>query len=492
MHFITEQTSKLKNLNINILMLIVFSFFLINTFSPNAQAAKSERESVKRVIVVKDYKWGSGGMGRPAILAEITLENRGNYDYKDIAIEVDLYTKNDIPLGSLRSTIHEILPSKSEKTFYNLKFGIMHSELQNTVARVVGAELIEKGTPTQAKDLILVKNWEWSGGQYGTEGILKEITLDNRSSEAWKDIKIRVDFLGTKGGKLGVKGFTSRVVIHDIIPPRSERTYKDINVGFRHPDDRSVSISVMSAKPISDKEFKIKMAKKEGKKAKKKKKKKKSSADGDGESTDTDSGYAPSGRKLSLSEKYKKQLQEEQGITASPSDAGSTGSESASEDQVALSGEPAEKPQSVKEVITATKGEDISSSTTTAEVDEADGSEDEEEYEYEYEEEFPLPAEDIVVEDFVWAGGGVPQTMGRISEITLRNISGIDYTNIELRIDFFSLKEETPMFSNRATISDVLPANSKKTFKNVKAGFLNAIPQEIRIKVLNAIPFSQH
>ena len=492
MHFITEQTSKLKNLNINILMLIVFSFFLINTFSPNAQAAKSERESVKRVIVVKDYKWGSGGMGRPAILAEITLENRGNYDYKDIAIEVDLYTKNDIPLGSLRSTIHEILPSKSEKTFYNLKFGIMHSELQNTVARVVGAELIEKGTPTQAKDLILVKNWEWSGGQYGTEGILKEITLDNRSSEAWKDIKIRVDFLGTKGGKLGVKGFTSRVVIHDIIPPRSERTYKDINVGFRHPDARSVSISVMSAKPISDKEFKIKMAKKEGKKAKKKKKKKKSSADGDGESTDTDSGYAPSGRKLSLSEKYKKQLQEEQGITASPSDAGSTGSESASEDQVALSGEPSEKPQSVKEVITAPKGEDISSSTTTAEVDEADGSEDEEEYEYEYEEEFPLPSEDIVVEDFVWAGGGVPQTMGRISEITLRNISGIDYTNIELRIDFFSLKEETPMFSNRATISDVLPANSKKTFKNVKAGFLNAIPQEIRIKVLNAIPFSQH
>ncbi|MCZ6864100.1 MAG: hypothetical protein O7D98_00620, partial [Candidatus Dadabacteria bacterium] len=69
---------------------------------------------------------------------------------------------------------------------------------------------------------------------------------------------------------------------------------------------------------------------------------------------------------------------------------------------------------------------------------------------------------------------------------------GIDYTNIELRIDFFSLQQETPMFSNRATISDVLPANSKKTFKNIKAGFLNAIPQEVRIIVLDAIPFSQY
>jgi hypothetical protein len=494
MHFITQQSSKLKYLNI--LTLIVFSFFLINTFSPNAQAAKSKRESVKRVIVVKDYKWASGGMGRAAILSEITLENRGVNDYKDISIEIDLYTKNDIPLGSLRTTIKEILPSKSEKTFYNLKFGIMHSELQNTVARVVGAELIEKGTPTQAKDLILVTNWEWSGGQYGTEGILKEITLDNRSGEAWKDIKLRIDFLGTKGAKVGVKGFTSRVVIHDVIPPRSVKTYKDINVGFRHPDARKVDISVMSAKPISDKELKIKMAKKEGKTAKKKKKKKKkSSADGDEEYTDTDAGYDSSGRKLSLSEKYKKQLQEEQGITAPPSDIGSAGSsETTSGDQVALSETPevsSQEPQSVKEVITATKDEKEPQDTTTAQVDNADES-DEEEYEYEYEEEVPLPTQDIIVEDFVWAGGGAPQTMGKISEITLRNISGITYTKIELKIDFFSFKEESPMFSNRATIVDVLPANSKKTFKNIKAGFLNAIPQEVRITVLDAIAFSQH
>ena len=84
------------------------------------------------------------------------------------------------------------------------------------------------------------------------------------------------------------------------------------------------------------------------------------------------------------------------------------------------------------------------------------------------------------------------QTIGIIREITLHNISGISYTKIDLKIDFFSYKEESPMFSNRVTIFDVLPANSKKTFKNIKAGFLNTIPQEVRIEVLGAIPFSQY
>ncbi|GJM16441.1 MAG: hypothetical protein DHS20C13_17680 [Thermodesulfobacteriota bacterium] len=484
----TQLSSNLKKVCLNVLMLFALSFILINISLPSTKAQQKKPESVKRVIVVKDYKWASGGMGRPAIMSEITIENRGENDYKDLAVEADFYTSNDIPLGSLRTTVKEILPSKSEKTFYNLNFGIMHSELKNSVVRVVRADLIEKGTPTQAKDLILVKNWEWSGGQYGTEGILKEITLDNKSGEAWKDIEISINFLGTKGGKLGVRGFTSRAVIHDVIPPRSERTFTGINVGFRHPDAKEVSISVRSAKPISDKELKITMAKKEGKKAVKKKKVKKT-VNEEGEEVYSDLGpdYGPDGKKLSLSEKYKKKLEAEQGITPSTTDTVSADSGTTSDNQVALSNEASESGQSVKETITAPKDD-----TTTAQVDDSsDVSGDEEEYEYEYEEEVPLPAEDIVVEDFKFSGA-VPQTMGRITEITLRNLSEIPYTHIELKVDFFSLKEETPMFSNRAVITDVLPAKGKKTFKNIKAGFLNAIPQEVRIKVITAVPFSQY
>jgi hypothetical protein len=446
-----------------ILASILLSVLLLGVCAPRAYAVDRELESPKRVLVVKDYKWASGGMGRPAIMKEITIQNIGKYDYQNISIEVDLYTKNDIPLGSLRGTIHDILPHGSEKTFYNIKFGIMSAELQNTIARVAAADLIEKGTPTQAKDLIQVKGWEWSGGQYGTEGVLKSITLVNKSSDNWKDIKIRVDFLGIPGAKVGIRGFTSRATIHDILPARSERTYNNINVGFRHPDARSVDISVMSAKQISEKELKIKMAKKEGKRAVKKKKKKPAPGETTGAPGEEGGTVPESQQELSLSERYKQKLAQERGEAPPTPEAGT---------------------ESVKEAMTD-EGTGETTAEGTGEEETVEGEE-----EYEYEEEVPLPEEDIVVEDVKW-GGGVTGTIGKLSEITLHNLSDITYTKIQIQIEFFSFKEETPMFSNKATIYEVLPAKSKKTFKNVDAGYLNAIPQEIRVEVLNAVPLGQ-
>lgn len=461
---------------------ILFVLILMTTISAwlIAEDADAKRkvnpEQAERVIVVKDYLWASGGPGRPGIMREITLENRGKVDYQNIEIEVDFYTTNDIPLGSLRTTVKEVLPAGSEKTFYNLNFGMMHSELKNSIARVVGAEVIEKGSPTQAKDLILVQNWEWSGGQYGTEGIIKEITLENNSTENWKDIKIRIDFLGTKGGKVGVRGFTSRAVIHDILPAKSTRTYSGINVGFRHPEAREVSISVMSAKPISDKEVRYRQAKKEGKSPKDVRTRTGPPSAEDLEDLDPEY-YSSDGKKLSLSERYKRKLEQEQGLPE-----GSL-SEEDSPGEIAKYDPEFEETRSIRDVITKPSARGY----TTADA----GDQDYEEYDDYYEEEVPLPKDDIIVEDFVW-GGGVTQTIGFFKEITLQNISGIDYTKIDLKVDFFSFTEETPMFSNRVTIVEVLPANSKKTFKNVKAGFLNAIPEEVRVEVLDAIPFSQY
>jgi hypothetical protein len=447
--------------------MILLGILFLGASVPAAHSVDRELESPKRVLVVKDYKWASGGMGRPAIMKEITLQNIGKYDYENIAIEVDLYTKNDIPLGSIRGTIHDVLPHGSEKTFYNIKFGIMSAELQNTIARVAGADLIEKGTPAQAKDLIQVKGWEWSGGQYGTEGVLKSITLVNKSSDNWKDIKIRVDFLGIPGAKVGVRGFTSRAVIHDILPAKSERTYNNINVGFRHPDARSVDISVMSAKQISEKELKVKMAKKEGKRAVKKKKKKPAGTAEGTQAPGEEGGTAPESQKeLSLSERYKQKLAQERGEVPPP---------------------PEEGDESVKEAMTDEGGQEAAEDAGEEEA--AEGEEEFEE-EYEYEEEVPLPAEDIVVEDLKW-GGGVTGTIGKLSEITLHNLSDINYTKIELKVEFFSFKEESPMFSNKTIIYEVLPANTRKTFKNVDAGYLNAIPQEVRVEVLTAVPMGQ-
>lgn len=482
MHF--TPISRSKKLSALISVRIIFIMILLTVFASGLYVHKADAkrkvnpEQAERVIVVKDYKWGSGGKGRPGIMQEITLENKGKMDYQNIEIEVDFYTTNDIPLGSLRSTIREVLPAGSEKTFYNLNFGMMHSELKNSIARVAGAEVIEKGSPTKAKDLILVKNWEWTGGQYGTEGIIKELTLENNSTENWKDIKIRIDFLGLSGGKVGVRGFTSRAIIHDILPAKSTRTYKGINVGFRHPDAKEVSISVMGAKEISEKEVRYRQAKKDGKSPKLVRKKRGSSKDIDGEDLDPEY-YSADGEKLSLSQRYKRKLEKEQGLPE-----GSLSDDSSGEIASYDAGD--QESMSVRDIITKPSARGYTTAQAGDEYEDyGDGGE------YEYEEEVPLPKDDIIVEDFVW-GGGVTQTIGFFREITLQNISSIDYTKIDLKVDFFSFTEETPMFSNRVTIIEVLPAHSKKTFKNVKAGYLNAIPEEVRVEVLDAIPFSQY
>jgi hypothetical protein len=114
-----------------------------------------------------------------------------------------------------------------------------------------GSSSVHKRADIGPKDLILVKDWEWAGPSFGAGGILKEITLDNRSKQNFTDLKIRIDYLGTKGPKEGYGGPTSIFVIHDTLPAGSVKTFKDINIGFRHPDERRERIRILNAKTIT-------------------------------------------------------------------------------------------------------------------------------------------------------------------------------------------------------------------------------------------------
>ncbi len=87
---------------------VLISLILIILSLLSTSSMAEEKESPERMIVVKDYIWGSGGIGQPAIIKEITLENIGESDFKNIEIEAEFYSLNDIPLGSLRSTIPQI------------------------------------------------------------------------------------------------------------------------------------------------------------------------------------------------------------------------------------------------------------------------------------------------------------------------------------------------------------------------------------------------
>ncbi len=500
----------------NLLVTLFVSVFSFCILTPVVSAALKKPESPKNVILIKDYKWQSGGMGTVGIIKEIRLENKGKRDYKNVEIEVDLYTTNDIPLGSLRSTIHDVLEAGSEKTFYNVNFGFMHSELQKTVLRVVGAEVVEKGPPSLPRDLILVKNWEWTGGQYSTEGILKEITLENKSGNHYKDIKIKVDNLGVGGsGKVGYEGYTSRVVIHDVLPARSTRTFRNVNVGFKHPDTKETYISVMDATQISAKELNYRLAEK-GEPIKKQAKrvaKKTEGETGEKRVQGAEGGDTKGSPKLTLAERYRQKLAQkgEEGISNTPPSGGKTPSESSKkvESEVAsispkeketASTEPGEESGSqegvmgrrsrIKKGITGLfKGgsqetEEKGSSKGEAEVLPAEEKASAV-LEAPEEEEEAIPKDDIVVKDFEW-GGGIAGTIGVLNEITLENRSGITYRNIQIEIEFYSSSPRRPIGSNRITIYDVLPPNSEKVFRDLKVGFLNAVPDDVIIRVVDA------
>lgn len=414
--------------------LIVVSFCLIGFFTFPAPAKTETAESPEDVITVENYKWVPGGSGTAAIVKELTLNNKGKTNYKNIRVEVDFYSGNDIPLGSLRTTIKDEIPAGSKKTFYNINFGLLHSELEKTSFRVIKAETIrpEGVASTAPADVIAVKNWEWTGGRYATEGILKEITLENKSATNYKDIELVLVYTDGSGSTLSAE----RTVIRDVLPANGEKAFYNINAGFRHPDALETAISVLDASPVSAKKLRPVLV---GKKVRK------------------------PGRRLTQEEI------EEIGIKVSKR-------------QTKITGSP--KTPDEKTVEEAESG-----SANAAELSEGDVAviyPEQDEYVYEYEDEEPVPDVDIVVRDFKMGGGNITGTIGVLEELTLENTSGITYGNIRLNVDFYARSDKRPVGSNKITISEVLPANSEKVFRDVKIGFLNFIPEDVEISVVDA------
>lgn len=428
-----------KNLLLNLLItILMFSFVEYDTIG------FAQQEEPEKSVVVKDYTWASGGMGRSAVLRDITLQNTSINEYKNIEIELELFDKNDIPLGSLRGTIRDSLPPGSEKTFMNVNFGIMHSDQHKSFARVVTAELIEKGTPTHPRHLILVKDWKWEGGQYGTEAILGEITLVNRSNRNFKDIKLRVSDLGVSGPKVGPEGYTTNFVINDFIPAGATKTFKNVNVGFRHPDSTGNSIYVLNAKPISKKEIRYRITKD-----------RKSKGIKTSEQYYGSEGieYTEPEEKLSLAERYRLKLKEEDEKARASTTKSDSGTSSDVKEKIEIS------PENKIE-------ENLEEDYDIAGIDEK---------------EVAIPEHDIEILDFKW-GSGVPGSIGILKEITLRNISGITYTKIDLVVDFLS-RQGVPLASNDFKLYEILPPGETRTFENIKVGIIVVLPDEKNMKV---------
>ncbi len=577
----------MKTLNLNKIIFVSIALFTLTILLPltsaDTQQKKRKKETAKTALIITDYEWKTGGRGLEGILSSVTIENIGSKDYENISIEVEFLSNNDIPQGSLRTTINDNLISGATKTFTNISLGFMNTDLEKSIMRITGAKLVERGIDSP-KDVIIVKDWEWLETNYGTEGILKFITLENKSDKNYKKIQIKVEYKGVGDSK----AVPYRTMIHEYLPANSEKTFNNINVGFKYKGARDTLISVIDAKKISRKEYRSILSKKGIK------------VDQDTPGIDSYPEYDESfqkDRNLSLSERYRKyvlkidpesgsetiegieeteteiqidtQIEEEETYAyyRDQSKYPKRVDNAISEDQllreqakifpdffqdiviVSAQAEPTQpirnepesyqrhKPKNYQkhkveyeykdtqedknivsrafgwsknlvglgdedeyeeEVLVETKvavNEPTSSSGrhpyTSVERVEGRNVEyetiNEEVYPLEYDEDLePLPSIDIEIGNYK-LHPGIVSTIGKLDEITLINRSNITYTNIQLEVTFYSRAATKQLGSNKFSINEILPKRTKRTFRNVGIGFLNTEPEELKIRIVDAI-----
>ena len=172
--------------------------------------------------------------------SDFIIEQPATFSWLPESIKIYAYSRSHgFPIEeTFQRSIAELLT----KSGYEFK--------QPTDNMAVSSDLIRQGTTIRPKDLITVKNWRWAGVNFGAGEMLREITFDNRSIHTFKDLKLKIDYLGTMGPKEGFAGPTAIFFIHDILPAQSEKKFNDIVVGFRHPDAKQEKIRVLNAKTV--------------------------------------------------------------------------------------------------------------------------------------------------------------------------------------------------------------------------------------------------
>ncbi len=405
------------------LALLLFPLLL----SPQAEVAYAQ-PNPREDLTVTDYSWKSYGVGRIATLSEITVANSGKTGYKNIKIRIDLFTRTGKFLGSLHGRIHEDVPAESRKTFSNLDMGFMNSDLEDSEAMVTGAEVSESSSSAGAENVIFIKNWEFEGASFGTEGFITEITLENTGKTHFKNIKL---LLTEKEGGTGPGGtHLSSVTVHNVLPAGEERTFTGINVGFSSPKAVERSIAVSGAEAITTKEL----------------------------------NYILSGGG-SLGERIKKKISS---VSILRKEDGEKEAEPRQEAPSSDESESAYESETESVPHPAGSAADRSAEFSREQPREA------------------FPKHDIVIREFEW-GSGIPGATATLSKLVIENISDIAYEKIEFEIEFFK-SSNTPFGSNRFKIKESLAPKQVMWFRNVQVGFISKLPDPnlIKLRVVKA------
>jgi hypothetical protein len=91
----------------------------------DALPTPKEDAMIQTKIFVNGEKGGFGTV----FIANITAENPTKYAIKDLQIQCEMMGASGTSLGIKRETVFEIVPAKSKKTFRNINFGFINSQV---------------------------------------------------------------------------------------------------------------------------------------------------------------------------------------------------------------------------------------------------------------------------------------------------------------------------------------------------------------------------
>ena len=437
------------------LLLAFLCFFL----SGQTETSYARDQNPEDDLSVKSYSWKSHGVGRLAVLREITIANSGKTDYGNVEIRVDLLTRSGKFAGSFRKRIQGEVAAGSEATFHDVELGLMSLDLEDSEAMVTDAEASQSDPRGNARDAILVKNWEFEGARFANEGFITEITLENTGRSHFKNIRLLVTERGTEGS--AGRDHISSVVIRNVIRAGEEKTFTGVNVGFSSPDARERSVSVAGADAISAKELNYILA-------------------GGGSLGQAIKDKLASVRRP---EKTPEKTKEQKTLISDDPDSSSETDRARNDDgarEKKTESPDAEETETVRSVLKdAADGvalENQDGQTTSP------GNPAQAEVEVVAEEPpQPLPRHDIAIREFKW-GSGIPGSMGTLARLVVENISEFTYSEIELEIEFFT-PQNAPFGSNRFKLKEVLAPGKVLELENIQVGFINKLPDPNNIKL---------
>jgi hypothetical protein len=81
-----------------------------------------------------DYQWGSSGM---LMTANFTINNKNDYDVKDIEITCIHSAPSGTVIDSNTRTIYETFQARSKRSIRNFKMGFIHDQAKRSGCRIV-------------------------------------------------------------------------------------------------------------------------------------------------------------------------------------------------------------------------------------------------------------------------------------------------------------------------------------------------------------------